>query len=307
MDPNKEAEIKDVLDTMGIEPVPAPAPETPPVAPVDAPAEPPVVTPPVAGEPASPPATPVAPVEPPAISGLPGEPPPAVTPPPAVPAAPQADGRDAEIEALRTQVMELSKRLTTPPPPVAQPPAAPISPATPAVLAQPPAPLGGEIQFFANEQEVDSALKDAASFNAFLNKMFGVFQERIVTESVNQTLARVPEVSMNVAQNQVTMMSTVQAWYNENKDLLPFKEFCGVIAKEITAKNPNISMGEALQETEKEVRSRLRLVKSNVIAPVTPGGAPLAQPGFTPGGGAGPGAPGPALDKTVQDIHNTIF
>lgn len=298
-------EIKDVLSTIDLEPVAqTPAPDAPPAVP-DTPAEPPAVpaTPP--SEPASPPEPAAIPVEPPA--GLPGEP---VTPPvvpPAVPAAVVPDPRDLELEAFRAQVMELSKRLAaTPPQP---PPAAPFTPAV--VPATPAAPVVSDgpqdIAFFKDEAEVDAALKDAGSFNKFLNNFLRQVEPIITQRAVSQALQAVPEVSMRVSTDQINMMSTIQAWYSQNPDLLPFREFCGVIAKEVAAKDPSMSMVKALEETEKEVRSRLRIVKPTIVAPVTPGGAPPASPGFTPGGRGGGGAPAPPMDTVQKDILATII
>lgn len=302
-------EIKDVLSTIDLEPVAqTPAPDAPPAVP-DTPAEPPAVpaTPP--SEPASPPEPAAIPVEPPA--GLPGEP---VTPPvvpPAVPAAVVPDPRDLELEAFRAQVMELSKRLAaTPPQP---PPAAPfIPPPVPSPIPQPVpvavAPVEPQdIAFFKDEAEVDAALKDAGSFNKFLNNFLRQVEPIITQRAVTQALQAVPEVSMRVSTDQINMMSTIQAWYSSNPDLLPFREFCGVIAKEVATKDPSMSMVKALDETEKEVRSRLRLVKPTTVAPVTPGGAPLGNPGFTPGGGGGGGAPAPSMDTVQKDILATII
>jgi hypothetical protein len=299
-------EIKDVLATIDIEPVAStPAPEAPPATP-DTPAEPPVAAAPDA--PVTPASSPepvaAAPVEPPA--GLPGEPAPPVVPA-AVPAAVVPDPRDLELDAFRAQVMELSKRLAAVPqqPPPAAPFPAPVLSPIPAPVI-PVADAGADIAFFKDEAEVDAALKDAGSFNKFLNNFLRQVEPIITQRAVTQALQAVPEVSMKVSTDQINMMSTIQAWYSSNPDLLPFREFCGVIAKEVAAKDPTMSMVKALDETEKEVRSRLRLVKPTTVAPVTPGGAPLGNPGFTPGGGAGPGAPGPVLDKVQQDILNTI-
>lgn len=296
-------EIKDVLETMGLE---VPVPEAPPAPPEGGtPAEPPPAAAPVAPvEPATPP-EPVAPtvVEPPA--GLPGE-----APPPVVPAAPPVaaapDPRDLEIEALRVQVMELSKRaLVTPTPtPLAAPiPAAPVAPIAPAA---PIVPADADIMFFKDEAEVDAALKDAGSFNKFLNNFLRQVEPIISKKATEQALQAVPEVSMRVSTDQINMMSTIQAWYSQNPDLLPFREFCGVVAKEVAAKDPSMTMVKALEETEKEVRSRLRLVKPMNVPPAASGGAPPVNPGFTPGGSSGSGAPGPVLDKVQKDIQETL-
>jgi hypothetical protein len=218
------------------------------------------------------------------------------------------DPRDLEIEALRAQIVEYSKRVMATPPP--SPPAAPIPAAAP-VAAAPVAPVTPvepvDVQFFKDEAEVDAALKDAGSFNKFLNNFVRAIEPIITQKAVFQAAQMIPEVSMTVANDQISMLSTVKSWYDSNPDLLPFKEFCGVIAKEITAKEPQITMVEALNKTEREVRSRLRLVKPMQSAPVTSGGAPPASPGFTPGGRSGGGGTAPVLDKVQQDIANTIL
>lgn len=300
--------IKEVLETLDITPIEAPAPEAPPAEPI-APAEPPVAAQPTE-EPASPPVVPpAAPVEPPA-QDFTGEPPTPPVVPVAPPVAATPDPRDLEIEALRAQIVEYSKRaMATPPPaPLAAPVPAPVTPgvSVPAMVPHTPeAPV--DVQFFKDEAEVDAALKDAGSFNKFLNNFVRAIEPIITQKAVFQAAQMIPEVSMNVANDQISMLSTVKSWYDSNPDLLPFKEFCGVIAKEITAKEPQITMVEALNKTESEVRSRLRLVKPTTIAPVASGGAPPASPGFTPGGRSGGGGQPPTLDKVQQDIANTIL
>lgn len=299
--------IKEVLETLDIAPVEAPAPEAPLAEPT-VPAEPPVAAQP-AVEPASPPAVPPAALVEPPAQDFTGEP----TTPPVVPVAPPVaatpDPRDLEIEALRAQIVEYSKRAMATPPP--SPPAAPIPVAAPIAPVAPVAPVAPispvDVQFFKDEAEVDAALKDAGSFNKFLNNFVRAIEPIITQKAVFQAAQMIPEVSMNVANDQISMLSTVKSWYDSNPDLLPFKEFCGVIAKEITAKEPQITMVDALNKTESEVRSRLRLVKPTTIAPVASGGAPPASPGFTPGGRSGGGGQPPTLDKVQQDIANTIL
>lgn len=309
-------QLKDVLETMDLAPV-EPAPAAPPAEPP--PAEPPAepIGEPPAATPTTPPAEPQAPpVEP--QAGLPGgdAPPPAVpdsgTPPPAPPAP---DPRDEVINQLRAQIAELSKMGVTPQAPPAQPaptpvaPAAGVPPAAPVASATPPA--AEPIVFFQNEDEVNKALESAGGFNAFLNKFAETIEQRmtekIVAQAVERTARIVPEVSANVAGQQIQVLSTVKAWYDENPDLLPFKEFCGVIVKQVAEKDPSITMEKALQETEKEVRSRLRLIKPANIAPVAPGGAPPASPGFTPGASRGGGAQPPVMDKVQKDVLDTIL
>lgn len=313
-----QEQLKDVLETIDlapVEPAPAAAPpaEPPPAEPPATPSgEPPAATP--ATPPAEPPATPP-PVEP--QAGLPGSGEPPVepasgTPPPAPPAT---DPRDELVNQLRAQIAELSKMGFAPPTPPAQPASTPVAPAAgappvaPAASATPPA--AEPIVFFQNEDEVNKALESAGGFNAFLNKFAQVIEEKmtekIVAQAVERTARMVPEVSANVASQQISVLSTVKAWYDENPDLLPFKEFCGVIVKQVAEKDPSITMEKALQETEKEVRSRLRLVKPTNIAPVAPGGAPPASPGFTPGASRGGGAQPPVMDKVQKDVLDTIL
>lgn len=297
-------EIKDVLETLNLEPKAEtePAPEPTPQA------EPPSSDAPPAETPATPPPSPE-PVEPPKVESQPTPPEPSAVVPTS---APTADPRDAEIEALRAQVIELSKRVAVAPIPT--PPAAelPQAPAPQAATTQGPTETSAApIMFFKNEEEVDAALRDAGSFNAFLNRFYQTIREQMANEIINKAVERttqiVPEVSAQVSANQVSMLSSIKAWYDANPDLLPFREFCGVIAKEVAARNPNLTIEKALEETEKEVRSRLRLVKPSSVQPPVNAGAPASSPGFTPGGRSGASAQPPIVDKVIQDIHNTIF
>lgn len=316
------ADVGDTLD-LPVPAAPAPAQPVPPATP--APVEPPI-----------PPVVPAAPVEPVVptpqpVTPAPVAPEPSVVVPPSAPVVPAPDARDAEILALRAQLEELSRRLVATPAPAAPAPAAPAPPAVatpatpvtptgPSLPVQPTAPT--PVVFFNNEAEVDAALKDAAGFNAFLNKLMATFQEqlgpRIVDHAVTRFTSEVPQIVADKSHEQITILSTVKTFYDENPDLLPVKSYCSAVAQEMIAKNapvnPAYSMEQALQDTEKEVRSRLRLIKPAPTVPtpgapvVTPGVAPLASsPGFTPGGASGGAAAVPVVDKVQQDVLNTIL
>jgi len=255
---------------------PAPPVETPPAEPPAPPSEPPV-EPPV--EPPTPPVEP--PAEPPV--------PPAV--PPAEPPAPEP----TELELERARNVELMKMVSG-----AQKP-------SPGAAPEPPAPIvDGVFKFVEKDEDIDKVLKTPEAFNTFMTG--------VVVKAVEGALRKLPEVVIPMARNQVSIMSTIQDFYQSNKDLLQYKEFVGYVANEISAKRPELSLAELLDESEKEVRTRLKLKKAaeaGVMPPIAPApGAPppaaAPTPGFVPtnpGSRPAPaGARADALDKLSNEI-----
>jgi len=173
-----------------------------------------------------------------------------------------------------------------------------------------------EQAFVADEAALDAALKTPESFNEFLNRSFKVFMEAnsqgFTRSAVNTALLELPNVTAEVVKGQLNLYNLVKDFYAENKDLSPHREYVGMISNKLASENPAWTTAQLLQETEKEVRGKLRIVKGAIAAPeVTHVGPGPGPPAFVSPGGARVNSPGgpqlTALEKDVADIIEGDF
>lgn len=297
-----------------------PEPPEPPVVEVPAvPPEPPATPAPPTEPPVEPPPEPpIPPVEPPV------EPPPVVTPPGTPPGdppgTPPADDTVAQLTAQLEEYRALianMQGLGGTPPAGSAPPAAPVPGAAP-VQGQPPqtpTPAGAPattpepIKFFGSEEEMDEAFKTHESMNSFLNTAFGKFVEQfgptVVQRAVERSMMEVPTLTRDVVRTQVAMHTLVTEFWANNTDLRAHSDYTGMVANRITAEHPDYALPKVLEETEKEVRTKLRIPKvgGGTPGPVHPG--PSQPPAFVPPGGArGVATPTQltALEREVNDL-----
>lgn len=232
------------------------------------PAEPAPTTPPAEGEGGTPPAA--EPPSPPAEASAPppaGEP---VTPPtessPTEPPSGEVDWKK-QAEALQQQMVEMTTKLAT-----QQAPAAPAA----------EAPVGtGVIEFFKTEEEVDKAFGSAAEVNKLLTG--------IVQKAVEQSMRAMPQLVVNTARQQASLVNAVEKFYDVNHDLTKFKPFVGYVASELQTAHPDWDAPTLFTNVEKEVRNRLNLKRPEPAAGGSPPpGTPPNAPRGPQGGGTGP-------------------
>lgn len=248
---------------------------------------------------------PVPPTPPTPTDGAPPAPPAPPTPPePSVgdPPVKTREQEDAEtIETLRKQVVEMSAKISMQPaaPPVPEP----VKDAQGNVI--PPTPTPPPVfQFVKDEAEFDGILKSAEEYN---KHMTGVMYKTI--ETVFRT---VPKMMSQLADQHVTARLTVKEFYDNNKDLLPNKAFVGMVANEISAKNPDWNLEKVMGELGKEVRTRLRMGTGVIPQAPPPGGRPPAAPpagnppAFAGGGGGGRRGSGSGESPLQKEINELI-
>ena len=173
-----------------------------------------------------------------------------------------------------------------------------------------------EQAFIADEAALDDALKTPENFNSFLNKSFKAFMEAnsqgLTRGAVNTALLELPNVTAEVVKGQLNLYNLVKDFYAENEDLSRHREYVGMISNKLASENPTWTTAQLLQETEKEVRDKLRIVKGAIAAPaVTPAVPGSSPPAFVnPGGARVNASEGPqltALEKDVADIIDGDF
>lgn len=176
-----------------------------------------------------------------------------------------------------------------------------------------------------NAKQVLKFLKDDATFDEVMKSSdnFNALMTSVVNTAVERSLRLMPTIATQLVDQQMTLSTAVNAFYTDNKDLEQHRKYVGFVANEVTAQHPDWGLKEVLQETEKEVRSRLKLERvANTIA--QPGanlgqrgsqqiGIPSrtapANPGFVPSGGGGRKGSSSAdgnLSRQEKDILNLI-
>jgi hypothetical protein len=145
------------------------------------------------------------------------------------------------------------------------------------------------LKFLPSDEVFDEVMKDSNNFNALLTT--------VVNTAVERSLRLMPQIATQLVDQQITLKTVVNDFYTDNKDLVPHKKYVGFVSNEIAAQHPDWGLAQILQETEKEVRNRLRL--SRVADNAVPGQTRVQQiersaartgivnPGFVPGGGGG--------------------
>ena len=128
----------------------------------------------------------------------------------------------------------------------------------------------------------------------------------------------VPQVANQLVDQQFVLRTSVQSFYDENKDLLPHKKYVGFVSNEIASQHADWDLPKILEETEKEVRNRLKLAKvpQHIVGPsggqnggAGPTRTVVDNPGFVPSGGGGrrgPVTPDGNLTAQEKDIISLI-
>lgn len=128
-------------------------------------------------------------------------------------------------------------------------------------------PFTVEEQDFIGDTDIDSTLNDPKELNKLLNK---VFQKGIeIAEMRNAEIrSSLPEAIRTNVITLETLCKASEKFYDENKDLAPFKGAVASIFGEISTQHPEWDYEKLLKESEVETRKRLNLTKS-VEAPMS--------------------------------------
>lgn len=153
---------------------------------------------------------------------------------------------DEEKEALRQEVELLSERLTEPvstkeekPPMVA-----------PAIEREEAA----RILQFVNPETLEAVLRDPDEFNKLIGK--------VVEVATQQALAATPSIIRKQEDERNELIEATQSFYEKNKDLVKYHRNVSLTAQQVKSLNPNFTVRQVLDESEKLVRERLRLTKT---------------------------------------------
>lgn len=112
-----------------------------------------------------------------------------------------------------------------------------------------------------NEDDLDALVRDPKAFNAFMN---GIYKKAIETTLgfVNKGIAqKIPGITKEMVSQQLTVRNAADKFYQDNEDLIPFKNTVGAFASKIAKENPTMTLDNVLKNAEKFVRKHLSLPK----------------------------------------------
>jgi len=122
-------------------------------------------------------------------------------------------------------------------------------------------PLKLEDQDFIGDQDIEDIIRDKDTFNKLLNSVYtkGVNDsKKISTEDI---LSSIPDIVKHNLNLLTLLKETSDKFYNDNKDLVPFKRVVAAVFEDIVAQNPDKKYTELMNLVAPEARKRLDLHK----------------------------------------------
>jgi len=122
-------------------------------------------------------------------------------------------------------------------------------------------PLKLEDQDFIGDQDIEDIIHDKDTFNKLLNSVYtkGVNDsKKISTEDI---LSSIPDIVKHNLNLLTLLKETSDKFYNDNKDLVPFKRVVAAVFEDIVAQNPDKKYTELMNLVAPEARKRLDLHK----------------------------------------------
>jgi hypothetical protein len=144
-----------------------------------------------------------------------------------------------------------------------------------------------EDQDFLKDVDLDDVTRDSGSFNKLLNTIYKKAVESVrgeVKKSREETIQSIPNIVTSNMELQKTLKELSDKFYNENKDLQPFKKVVGVVFEEIASQNPKLPYNEVLGKVGVETRKRLELKPIVVVPDVKDDDGPPPLPRVKKGG-----------------------
>ena len=103
----------------------------------------------------------------------------------------------------------------------------------------------------------DESFEEIQSNPKKLNQILTSVYNRAVQNTYNNT----PKMVDNMIKQRTYLNDKVDVFYKENDDLLPYRQFVGFVANELTSQNPDWDLDAVFDKTAVQVRDRLGLKK----------------------------------------------
>ena len=122
-------------------------------------------------------------------------------------------------------------------------------------------------QDFIGDKDIDDLIRDPKEFNKVLNAVLmkgieiGKDHNRRTAEGV---IKSIPEITKKNVEIVINLKKLSDQFYEDNKDLAPFKKVVSLIFEEKIASNPDKTYEEVLKDVAPEVRKRLELHQKTI-------------------------------------------
>lgn len=187
-----------------------------------------------------------------------------------VPAGEESEGVD-EATTLREQVSHMAAIMaehgitfldngtpeTTPDPTVTSV----TAPVTPPVVATPAPTWGPTVEV--SDEDFQASLENKNVFEKLLTS--------VRDQAVERTVQSIPQLVTSMIKQQLYLNELSREFYQANEDLAGIRPFVGVVANEISSKNPGLKPEEVLAQTAVAVRQRMAMKSRVSVTPNTPG------------------------------------
>lgn len=144
-------------------------------------------------------------------------------------------------------------------------------------------------KLFAENFFDDAELGDLTpkNFSGMFNKALGSYTQRVTNSVVKEVLNQVGSTINKMVNDVVDTNTAVKAFFETNKDLIPYSNYVVYKAKELKQSNPKLSIAELIAKVEDVVRTELAVRKGTT----TTAKANTARPNPTPNTTRIPAAP----------------
>jgi len=117
---------------------------------------------------------------------------------------------------------------------------------------------------FIGDADVDDITYNPKELNKILNKVYAQGIDTARKTLGEGVLRSIPDiVKANVA-TVISLRESSERFYEDNKDLKPFKKVVSAVFEEVAAENPDKKLDEILKDVEKETRKRLELYREAI-------------------------------------------
>jgi len=161
---------------------------------------------------------------------------------------------DDELAFYKEQNKKLLERLEAEPIPAIRPVEPIVAPVPVQEVAPTPvAPVG--FKGFLDGEDIDEVVSDPAKLESLLLRV----SEHTKTETIEQVLRSMPNMIVSQVQQQTLIKEAVDDFYDANEDLRIVKRQVGIIANEVAAEDPTLSLDKVFKEAAVRTRKALGL------------------------------------------------
>jgi hypothetical protein len=118
----------------------------------------------------------------------------------------------------------------------------------------------GEEKFFEGSvEQLEEIVTDPVKFNGLLNNIYRKAVEKGHNMAVESALRSMPDVVKSQVVQQANLNRAVTQFYEENDDLVPYKQTVAAIATRVASENPQLPLAKVFEVTSTLARKKLML------------------------------------------------